>query len=191
MVLPVTTMMPADTDAWLDLIRQHLDWYPRLQLPDIYKLLYQGVMGSEHMVATQQEFGRRLEIEFENQPSDVTHPVLEVIRPDHTLFRLNLRPYKAQHTTIQPLIPAMLATTKLVTGTLDELRAVWSDFVINCQQEKMASFSPSQLDEFTGWLEQQGYSALHHSEVYTKEYQPAYRLISSKFTAELGLEDES
>lgn len=182
-------MTPADPSLWLDLIYQHLGWYPLMELADIYKLIYQGVMGPEHMVATQQEFTRRLEVEFESQLQDDGHPVLEVIRPDFQLFRLNLRPYKASHTGIDELIPAMLATTKLITGTLDDVRAVWLDFSNDVEQGRISGFSSSLRDGFNNWLDQQSYPPIHHSEVYTREYRPAYRLISSKFIVDLGLVD--
>ena len=183
-------MMTADADAWLGLIQQHLGWYPLMELPDVYKLLYQGVMGPEHMVATQQEFSRRLIAEFEIQPLGDTHQVLEVIHPDHILFRLNLRPYKVQHSSIDSLIPAMLATTKSIVGTLDDLESVWLDFTNSCKRGDMANFPSPQLDEFSRRLKQQGYPPFHHSEAYAKEYQPAYRLIASEFLEEVGLTDE-
>jgi hypothetical protein len=184
-----TPMMQADPSLWLDLIYQHLGWYPLMEIADIYKLLYQGVMGPEHMVATQQEFARRLEAEFDSQLQDEAQPVLEVIRPDYQLYRLNLRPYKASHSSVDELIPAMLATTKLITGTLDDVRSVWSDFSHNVEQGKITRISSSLLAEFNNWLTQHAYPPIHHSEVYTREYRPAYRLISSKFIAELGLVD--
>jgi hypothetical protein len=177
-------------DAWLGLIRQHLSWYPLMELSDVYKLLYQGVMGSEHMMATQQEFSRRLKAEFEIQPPGDAHLVLELIHPGHILFRLNLRPYKVKHSSIEPLIPAMLATTKLVVSTLDDLRSVWLDFTNSSKRGDITNFTSSQLDEFSGRLKQQDYPPLHHSEAYAREYQPAYRLIASEFLAVLGLIDE-
>jgi hypothetical protein len=182
-----TPMIQADADPWLDLIQQHLGWYPLMELADIYKLLYQGVMGPEHMVATQQEFARRLQAEFETQLQDDAQPVLEVIRPDHQLFRLNLRPFKASHSNVDELIPPMLATTKLITGTADDVRSVWLDISHHVEQGRIARFSSTQLEEFSTWLTQQEYPPIHHSEVYTQEYRPAYRLISSKFIADLGL----
>jgi hypothetical protein len=39
-----------DPESLLKLIQQHLSWYPLMQPRDVYKLLYQGVMGSEHMI---------------------------------------------------------------------------------------------------------------------------------------------
>jgi hypothetical protein len=182
-------MMPADPESWLSLLNQQLSWYPLMELADIYKLLYQGVMGPEHMVATQQEFSRRLRAEFEAVQPDQNHPVLEPIRPDRRLFRLNLRPYKACQSSIEQLIPAMLATSKLIAGTLDELRAIWGEFAEWCSEGRMAKFSAGDLDEFNRWLEEQGFPTVHHSETYRREYLPAYRLMGSNFIAELGLVD--
>ena len=83
----------------------------------------------------------------------------------------------------------MLATTKSVAGTLDDLRSVWLDFTHSCKRGDIANFTSSQLDEFSGRLKQQHYPPFHHSEAYAREYHPAYRLIASEFLAELGLID--
>jgi hypothetical protein len=182
-------MMPGDSQTWLSLIQRQLSWYSLMELADVYKLLYQGVMGPEHMVATQQEFSRRLLAEFEAVPPDQKQMVLESIRPDQALYRLNLKAYKARHSSVEPLIPAMLATIKLIAGTLDELRIVWADFIQWCRQGRIAKFKPANLDEYNNWLVEQGFPTVHHSEAYNREYKPAYRLVASTFIEELGLGD--
>jgi hypothetical protein len=188
-VVQTTPMTLVDSEAWLSLIQQQLNQYPLMELRDIYKLLYQGVMGPEHMVATRQEFSRRLLAEFDAVQPDQVQGVLESIRPDHALFRLNLRAFKARHSSIEELIPAMLATTKLVAGTLDELRTLWANFSQWCGQGKIAKFSTTDIDNFTNLLEEQWFPTVHHSKIYTREYQPAYRLIASDFIDEVGLAD--
>lgn len=187
--MQTTPMTPGDSEAWLSLIEQQLNQYPLMELLDIYKLLYQGVMGPEHMMATRQEFSRRLLAEFDAVQPDQTQGVLESIRPGHALFRLNLRAYKARHSSVEELIPAMLATTKLVAGTLDELRTLWASFSQWCRQGKIAKFTTTDIDNFINWLEEQCFPTVHHSKIYTLEYQPAYRLIASDFIDELGLAD--
>ncbi len=47
-----------DRDGLLWLLKQHLDWYPQMELRDVYKLLYQGVMGAEHLISSPEEFTR-------------------------------------------------------------------------------------------------------------------------------------
>jgi hypothetical protein len=42
--------------SWIGLVQLHSGWYPLMELRDVYKLLYQGVMGPEHSIASSEEF---------------------------------------------------------------------------------------------------------------------------------------
>ncbi len=37
-----------DTTGWMDLIASHILRYPAMTARDVYKLLYQGILGPEH-----------------------------------------------------------------------------------------------------------------------------------------------
>jgi hypothetical protein len=148
-----------------------------MQLQDIYKLLYQGVCGPEHLVTAPDEFATRLRIEWEAASSADTKPLLEYIRPDNSLARINLRPYKALGGDVDPLIAACLEAAQCAWGTPDDLRQVWSAFVEICRAEPAPAYSFDEVSAFSRWLEEQAYPAVHHSENYRSLYRPAYRLI--------------
>jgi len=181
--------MVADADTRLKLIQLHLSWYPLMQLRDAYKLIYQGAMGSEHMLVTQQEYEHLLTAEFEHMLPDPHLRLLEPIRPDRSLFRLNLRSYKAHNHQIELLIPSLIRTSKYVIGTKTDLLEAWADFACLCERSEVGTFHITDIQHFSRWLEQEDYPAVNHSEVYRREYQPAYRLIAGRFIAELGLND--
>ncbi len=61
-------------------IQQHLSWYPRMELRDVYKLFYQGAMGSEHLISSTQAFISYLNEEFEPLQADPAERLLEPIR---------------------------------------------------------------------------------------------------------------
>ena len=92
----------------VELLKQHLSWYPLMEPRDIYKLLYQGVMGSEHLISSPEAFSQYLLEEFEPLPLDRSERLLEPVRPDRTLFRVNLRAYKYHQQHVSLLIPLLL-----------------------------------------------------------------------------------
>jgi len=181
-------MIPNKPEGWLDLLQLHLSWYPLMGLRDIYKLLYQGVMGSEHLISSPEEFSRYLAEEFDPLLPDPSERILEPVRPDRTLSRINLRAYKYRQQGLDLLIPALLETAWSFSGNLVELRSVWTGFVQSCERGSISNFDIKELHQFTAWLEQLGFPAVHHSQTYTREYQPAYRLVSEQFVHRLGLD---
>ena len=180
-----------DPESLLNLIQQHLSWYPLMQPRDVYKLLYQGVMGSEHMIHSQQEFTSYLHVEFEQLQPDPTQHLLEPIRPDGSLLRLNLRRYKSRQFDLDLLAQFLMKTAQLITGTQAELRATWDIFVHLCHDSQLSVFDINAVDQFSRKLNQLDYPAMHHSETYAREYQPSYRLLSANFIHPLGLIDAS
>jgi hypothetical protein len=180
----VTTI---DNSLLLKLLQQHQSWYPFMQERDAYKLIYQATMGPEHLIPNQQDFTRELEVEFSQLVPDPDERLLEAVRPDQTLFRLNLRPYKSGNQAIDRLVPFFIETPKHVTASLYDLVKSWRLFVDFCERGQLRSFRVRRVQHFTIWVEKEGYPAIHHSPVYREHYQPHYRLISAKSLGELGL----
>jgi hypothetical protein len=178
-----------DRDSLLWLLKQHLDWYPHMALRDVYKLLYQGMMGAEHLISSPEEFARRLQLEFEHLLPDSQERSFEPVRPDQTLLRLNLRPYKSRQVGIDRLITPLLETARLITGDLAQLQSTWLSFTQLCEHEQLTNFNVPEVHRFNRWLEKMEFPAVHHSEPYRSEYQPAYRLIAVQYVTELGYEN--
>jgi hypothetical protein len=180
-------MMQTDPSGLQILLQKHLSWYPLMELRDVYKLLYQGVMGAEHLMPSREEYTSYLESEFEPLQPDPTERLLEPLRPDGALYRLNLRPYKACRLGLEQLISNLLDTTHVIRGTRLEMVSIWAEFAQLCLHGQVQQFDRASIEQFSRWLEQVEYPALHHSETYCRQYQPAYRLIAAKFIPELGL----
>jgi hypothetical protein len=182
-------MTQLDSLGLLDLLEQHLGWYPRMELRDVYKLIYQAVLGSEHLISSSEEFSRYLQLEYERLQPDSSQQLFEPLRPDGSLFRLNLRPYKSRQLGFAQLISPLLQTSQFATGTRAELQATWNTFVDLCRQYYVENYSETATRKFTRQLTTQDFPAMHHSEVYRRLYQPAYRLISTHLIPGLGLAD--
>jgi hypothetical protein len=162
------------TLAWL--IDQHCQRYPALEPRDVYKLLYQGLRGPEHLIASPADFAARLGAEYQSVDPDETALLWETVRSDGELGRVHLGPFKARSDDLIGLTQACLTTARHPWGTIDDARAAWGAFVAGCQTGRWA-FPLPQVLELTRWLEEHGYPPVHHSEVYRGAYHPAYRLV--------------
>lgn len=161
------------------LIAAHRHRHAVMEARDVYKLLYQGVLGPEHLVHSPADFAARLRAEHQSVPPASDEPLWEAIRPDGGLVRLNLRPFKARGGDVEWLIAASLDTAGQKWGTLDELRAVWGRFVEQCRAGKWRPhFHAAEVEALTAWLAEHGYPAVHHSAGYRNSSRPAYRVVA-------------
>ncbi len=171
-----------DSTELTRLIADHLARHPALQLRDVYKLLYQGILGPEHLVSSPERFAAFLEKEYGPlEPplkAQETEPLWEPVRPDGRLGRINLRPFKARGGDLAGLVRACLATARERWGTPEELRSTWALFVQQCREGRWGHFPDAEVEEFTAWLEEEKYPVVHHSGEYREAERPAYRLSS-------------
>jgi hypothetical protein len=174
-----------------ELFKQHLSWYPMLEQQDAYKLIYQAVMGSEHLLDSVDEWSRNLEMEYAALQADRSQVLFEPVRPDGSLFRINLRAYKAHQLGLARLVSPCMMTAQLVRGTKSELRLTWEAFTQLCVQDYIRHFEDEEIESFSQQLIELDFPAMHHSEAYRRLYQPAYRLIAAGFISSLGLPDEA
>jgi hypothetical protein len=167
----------------------HLNWYPLMELRDVYKLLYQGVMGAEHLMPSQDEYARFLRDEFKTLEPDPTGHLLEPVRPDGALYRLNLRPYKARRESLESLFPFLIDSAHEIAGSSSELHKTWVKFIELCEGGQISQFSADAVYGFGHWLVEMGFPAVHHSDIYARNYRPAYRLIAAECLQKLALLD--
>ncbi len=167
------------------LIAEHMARHPVMEPCGVYKLLYQGVLGPEHLIASLEDFAARLRTEYEAAPSCAAEPHWEPVRPDGALVRLNLRFFKAGRGDVERLITACLQTAERTWGTPEELRAAWATFVELCRAGQWEVFPLPEVLAFSAWLGEQDYPSVHHSVGYKKASKPVYRLICSEFLSNL------
>jgi len=163
------------------LLDAHLSRYRLMQPGDVYKLLYQGILGSEHLIASPEEFAARLQQEYDAVSAKDVEPLWEAVRRDGALGRLNLRPFKAQSGSLEMLTRACLETAEQVWGAPQDLRDAWITFVALCRSGHWTVFSLPQVLGLAARLEEQDYPPVHHSPRFTEAYRPAYRLVAREW----------
>ncbi len=154
---------------WETLITEHLVRYPAAEPVDVYKLLYQGVCGPEHLIAAPGDFAARLQTEYEAVRGVADGPLWEPVRPDGKLGRLHLRPYKARGGELTALLAACLEAAAQPWDTAATLAGLW---------QAVAAGRGAAWQTLTARLTAQGYPPVHHSERYRAAYRPAYRLVT-------------
>ncbi|HEY66027.1 MAG TPA: hypothetical protein G4O02_15805 [Caldilineae bacterium] len=171
------------------MVDEHIVQHPVVEPCDVYKLLYQGVLGPEHLIASPEDFAARLRAEYQAVSPDEAEPLWEAVRPDGALVRLNLRPFKARGGDVEWLITACLRTAERAWGTKEELRDVWAAFVELCRAGQWEVFPLPEVLALSVWLEEHGYPPVHHSARYKEANKPAYCLVCSKFLPHLRIQE--
>ncbi len=159
------------------LLVTHANRYPQMAVQDIYKLLYQGTMGSEHFQDSIADYEEDLMEEWQQIEPDNSLPIWENLRLDGQIVRFYLAPFKAREGQLSQLMTLSYWTTTLYEGSLEDLKSSWETFEKICRERKWSKFALDEVEEFGEWLRKNQYPPVHHTEVYKDTYQPSYRLL--------------
>lgn len=164
--------------------RQVLTWhttrYPRLEVQDLYKLVYQGIFGSEHAVIDASQARVWLEREVKALAEGPEEPLLAPVSPDGRIVRVNLRPYMAGGGNLEALLEEFLRTAREHKGTEEQLKQYWW-YVEQMAEEQVLGIAATTLQRFFEEMEARGFPAVHHSDAYRRAYQPAYRVVVREY----------
>jgi hypothetical protein len=156
--------------------------YPRLQVVDLYKLLHQASMGSEHSVSDEAGVRAWLERELATMGAGPAEPLIDGISPSGEIVRVHLRPYVEAGYDPEKLLEAFVRTAREYQGSAEHLHR-YGEVAERMAFAGLLPFQPAQIGEFMQRMEQQGFPAAHHSPIYEEWYQPAYRVVARAFLA--------
>ena len=118
-------------EEWMQLIDWHVQMRPAMAARDVYKLIFQGIRGAEHIMPTPEIFTNQLQEELTTLQPELNEPIYELIRPDNGLSRINLRAFIAKSQDINWLVDVCLRTGECVWGTERDLAEVWQAFLFS------------------------------------------------------------
>ena len=165
-----------DVLSFQQVVEYHLGSYPAMEVEDLYKLVFQAAMGSEHAVSDHRAAREWLERELSNLAAAAPEPLSEPLSPDGALVRVNLRTYDEQGGEVDRLLDAFVTTAKRFEGSEDRLRSYWSDIEAMALAAELP-FGVVQLRELFSEMESRGFPPVHHSTQYREHYKPAYRVV--------------
>jgi hypothetical protein len=154
--------------------------YPRMQIQDLYKLLHQAAMGSEHAVRDSETARIWLEAEVRELGEGPEEPVMDPISPSGEIIRVHLRPFLRAEGDIDSLLTAFYRTANEYQGSSESLLGYWT-YAENMVEAGDLGLDRVEMEDFIASMKLEGFPAVHHSELYERNYHPAYRVIGSAY----------
>ncbi|HSK88160.1 MAG TPA: hypothetical protein VK880_07390 [Anaerolineales bacterium] len=161
--------------AFETILREHFARYPSMQIQDVYKLIHQAALGSEHAISNPEGARAWMEHEIEELGEGPNEPVLDPISEDGQIVRVHLRPFLAQGGVPEALLAAFIDTANEHRGEVQLLKDNWKIAV------RAGNYPTIEMEDFIQSMQVQDYPAVHHSLEYKRLYCPAYRVICRKF----------
>jgi hypothetical protein len=175
--------MGVEVDPLQSLLTNHLTRYPSMQVQDLYKLLHQAALGSEHAVRDEQAARDWLEGELAEMGTGPDDPLLDPISPDGKIVRIHLRPYIQAGKDPGILLQAFIRTANEWHGSPETLKE-YAYTAAGMLPSVAGQLTVEETESFFATMEAQGFPAVHHSRVYANLYRPAYRVVARQFLEE-------
>ena len=158
----------------------HFDRYPKMQPDDLYKLLHQAAMGSEHAIpnreAASQWMDRELAMLQQSGAASPDEALYEPLSPDGRLVRVNLRPHLQAGGGTDLLLDAFVRTGEEFSGDPLALES-YCERAVELARQGSLPFPHKKLEAHFAMLKREGYPVVHHSKSYADAYRPAYRVV--------------
>jgi hypothetical protein len=168
-----------DGEAWTvkQLVEFHQKHKAGMQVQDVYKLLYQGNLGVEHLLSDSLKAIYRVYDELASLSAPFEGEILlEPISTDGQLVRVNLRVFKSLNLDPVKLVEIMYKSARTFLPDTNGFHREWNEF------SKLVSTGELQFvrEHVTSWEEQIAKTRIKpvsHSMLYGKFNGPAYRVV--------------
>lgn len=164
-------------NSWDSVIKQHLQLYPEIQPADIYKMVYQGMLGPGHLGADPKMINKYICMELSEIEPDPDADLIENITPDSHFVRINLKKFLDMNLSVDGLAEVVLRSSGDTGNSKADFIHVWENIVHLVNNGKIA-INKGAFNKFNRWAEENNYPVVHHSDVYFDLYLPAYRVVS-------------
>lgn len=165
------------TDETILVLERHFELYPLMTPQDAVKLLYQSEFGCGHFAPSPEMAREMLNRECAGLKKDETHLKTEPIGGG--FVRVHLEPLVGDKSALNALATAFVRSAESPCGSMDGFK-LRLDALKSMAEGGKTPFSALELAEFMAEYEKLGCPAVHHSEIYRKNYHPAYRVIKSE-----------
>ncbi len=156
--------------------------YPKMQLQDMVKLIYQNEFAGGHMIADEEESLKRLEDEFEaikkNRTDKTVFSTFEDI--GNGLYRLHLIALEDKDIELETINKFFINTANSVVGSVESFEEKLS-VLRECCAEGDLPYSLQELEAYLAEYKNKGYPPVSHSNIYKELYKPAYRIVKGEY----------
>ena len=158
-------------------VKNQLKVYPKSTLQDLYKNFFQDYFGPGHIVSDTTSAGNYLNRELASF-DNATGAYYEPTGFNGNFYRVNLSVIKEGVISRDVFFDAFIRSVSNIQPiTQEEWKKEWAqiDSVIHTMNLQLANYNQEREKLFS--LLEQGKFVMHHSEQFSKEYDPHYRII--------------
>lgn len=150
--------------------------YPKMNLSDHIKLIYQNEFGCGHLLVSQDTSADYLKAECKT-----ARPGINLFEPiGNGYWRLYLKNALESGASLETLNRIVLATASLSAGSTDSLQRKLQQLYHLCQEEKLP-YKAGLCQVYLMNYEAAGFPAVHHTQCYKNAYAPSYRVVSDRY----------
>jgi len=168
-----------------DIMKKQFELHKDIQMQDIYKLIYQGTFGCEHLAHDGSM--DMLYKEFDEAEPDKDESLIEVISPDYMIYRLNIRCFKHYSDNKKFFFEWFYNTSKMKLGSEKDFINYWDaceKYLEDTGNELLEEVKDFREKACLYDLRRWQFMTMHHSEKYKKANNPSYRVVHRKAAVE-------
>jgi hypothetical protein len=163
----------------------HAHRYPNWAVADLYKLIHQAALGSEHAIRDEAHAREWLARELTQLGPGPDEPLIDPISPGGQVVRVHLRPFASLRLDEETLLKAFVLTANEFKGSPDRLLE-YADVAEKLGGEGLLPIEFGEVSRCVAGMHAAGFPAVHHSPKYEEAYRPAYRVVVRELlTAEI------
>ena len=167
-----------------NLLLKQYELYPKMQIQDIVKLIYQNEFAGGHMITSKMDSLKQLKDEYKllnflpNSKNKLASKTFDDI--GNGLCRFNLSSIKNIDIDLITINMFFVDTANSICGKIEGFKEKLM-VLKQCCRDKNLPFRVDELETYLNKYEIQGYPPVSHSENYKVSYQPAYRIVKNEY----------
>lgn len=155
-----------------EILRKHLEHYPRMQIADVVKLLFQSEFGGGHMIASPAKSLMWIRQEWADAAPNPD--VLEEIGDGMYRMYLSVLDQGLRPETLNQMF---VRTADRKIGKKERFEQKLQGLLQGCERGEFP-FRPAEVRAYLEEYQAQGYPPVSHSSLYRETYHPAYRVVA-------------
>ncbi len=165
------------TDELKQIIFEHIKKYPKQELQDVLKMLYQNEFGPKHIAENEIECFKSLSKELQSIEYSEAEELFEDI--GYGALRLNLKAIP-KNTDLNYINKIIIKSADEFCGTNERL-VIKLGLLVVMAENKEIPFEIERVRKETNAFAKNGFKPVSHSDIYKQCYNPSYRVISKKY----------
>jgi hypothetical protein len=145
---------------------------------DLYRLLHQAAMGSEHAAPDRDSGCLWLEREITELQPGPLEPLLDPIGAGVGIVRVHLRPWLDQGLDPEMMLAPFLRTAHEWAGSSEELEDSL-EYASSLARHEELGLPGEAVAAYAARMNALGYPGVHHSPPFEAEVHPAYRVVAT------------